>query len=98
LVKTTGDQRSEKKGNHPNLTGQRGIYGDTFETTPHCQTSIVHRTKALWARELLGKKMASIFAQSFSCSKTAYFCNAARTVRSPVFLGLALQRAVVVER
>jgi hypothetical protein len=38
----------------------------------------------------MGKKMASIF-----CPKAAYFWNAARTVRSPGFLGLALQRAVV---
>jgi hypothetical protein len=35
------------------------------------------------------------FAHAFLCLKPAYFWNAARTVRSPGFLSLALQRAVV---
>jgi hypothetical protein len=43
----------------------------------------------------MGKKMASIFLPNhFFAQKTAYFWSAARTVRSPGFLGLALQRAV----
>jgi hypothetical protein len=52
----------------------------------------------------MGKKMIGqkdgqcFFAQSFFCLKTACFWSAARTVRSPGFLGLALQRAVVVKR
>jgi hypothetical protein len=51
----------------------------------------------------MGKKMIGqkdgqyFFAQSFFCPKTAYFCDAARTVRSPGFPGLALQRAAVVK-
>jgi len=38
--------------------------------------------------------MTVFFGQSFFCLKTGYFSNAARTVRSPAFLGLALQRAI----
>jgi hypothetical protein len=42
-------------------------------------------------RKMTGRKDG----QSFFCLKTAYIWNAARTVRSPGFLGLALQRAAV---
>jgi hypothetical protein len=38
--------------------------------------------------------MASIFCPVIFCLKTADFWNAARTVRSPGFLGLALPRAI----
>ncbi len=61
-----------------------------------CRAKIDHRTKALWAKKNdWAKEWPVFFSQSFSCLKTAYFRNAARTVRSPGFLGFALQRAVV---
>jgi hypothetical protein len=49
-------------------------------------------------KKMTGKKNGQcFFTQSFFCLKTADFWNTTRTVRSPGFPGLALQRAVEIK-